>query len=163
MNIWLPIVTNIIIAALLVCGIFVGKKNGWISQLVKIGVSCAAGVGIYFLTPVITNALCKIPAFVKLCVQIPSFGLALNSLLYLVLFMFVYGITCLICRLVRKSKENKNKIKTVKVKRVKTKKTKADRKLARENKKLLRRQLREKRKPWCCNGIDCWICSIYAI
>ena len=36
MNIWLPIITNTLIALIIVAGIFVGKRNGWKLQLSKL-------------------------------------------------------------------------------------------------------------------------------
>lgn len=149
MNIWLPIITNVIIAALLICGIFVGKKNGWVSQLVKLVVSCGAGVGIYFLSPVLTTLLCRVPFILNLVGTVPFAIQALNSLVYLVLFMIVYALVSLVMRLIRNRQKKTNVVKTVKVKSPKQKhvrKTKEERRLARENRKLRRKQIREQRK-----------------
>ena len=148
MNIWLPIITNIIIAALLVCGVFVGKKNGWVSQLVKLVVSCGAGVGIYFLSPVLTNFLCRIPFMTKIVTDAIMYS-ALNSLIYVLLFVIVYALVSLVMRLIRKHKKREDKVKKVKVKKVKSKrvrKTKEERRLARENRRLIRKQKREEAK-----------------
>lgn len=149
MNIWLPIITNVIIAALLVCGVFVGKKNGWVSQLVKLVVSCGAGVGIYFLSPVLTKLLCKIPFILKLVGTVPFALQALNSLIYFLLFIIVYAIVSLVMRVIRKNKNNTTKVKVVKIKAPKQKhvrKTKEERRLARENRRLRRKQMIEKAK-----------------
>ena len=88
MNIWLPIITNLIMLGILVAGIFVGKKNGWKVELSKLIIMLGVGVGLYFLAPVITNALLSIETLVQAQLQIPYLVPAIiNSLIIFVLFI----------------------------------------------------------------------------
>ena len=57
MNIWLPIITNVIIALIVIAGIFVGKKNGFALEFGKLILLAGATVGCYFLLPVVTPLL----------------------------------------------------------------------------------------------------------
>ena len=90
MNIWLPIITNLIMLGILIAGIFVGKKNGWKVELSKLIIMLGVGVGLYFLAPVITK------------LQIPYLVPAINSLIIFVLFMVVYMIVSLIASAIHK-------------------------------------------------------------
>lgn len=146
MNIWLPIITNLIILGILVAGIFVGKKNGWKIELSKFILSAATIVGLYFLCPIVTKALLGIEAIMQICLQIPYFAVAINSIVYLVLFLFVYMIISLICGAIRRHQINKqlNTVKAIKIKR--TKGQKIDRKSARQVKRENHKRFKEQRR-----------------
>lgn len=137
MNIWLLIITNLIMLGILVAGIFVGKKNGWKVELSKLIIMLGIGVGLYFLAPVITNALLSIETLVQAQLQIP----AINSLIIFVLFMVVYMIVSLIASAIHKKVVAKqNGIAYIKIK------GKGNGKINRANRKEFRRRIKEARK-----------------
>lgn len=137
MNIWLPIITNLIMLGILVAGIFVGKKNGWKVELSKLIIMLGVGVGLYFLAPVITNALLSIETLVQAQLQIP----AINSLIIFVLFMIVYMIVSLIASAIHKKVVAKqNGIAYIRLK------GKGNGKINRANKREFRRRIKEARK-----------------
>lgn len=138
MNIWLPIITNLIMLGILVAGIFVGKKNGWKIELSKLIIMLGVGVGLYFLAPVITNALLSID---QAQLQIPYLEPAINSLIIFVLFMIVYMIVSLIASAIHKKVVAKqNGIAYIKLK------GKGNGKINRANRKEFRRRIKEARK-----------------
>lgn len=140
MNIWLPIITNLIMLGILVAGIFVGKKNGWKVELSKLIIMLGVGVGLYFLAPVITNALLSIETLVQ--AQIPYLVPAIiNSLIIFVLFMIVYMIVSLIASAIHKKVVAKqNGIAYIKLK------GKGNGKINRANKREFRRRIKEAKK-----------------
>lgn len=144
MNIWLPIITNLIMLGILVAGIFVGKKNGWKVELSKLIIMLGVGVGLYFLAPVITNALLSIKTLktlVQAQPQIPYLVPAINSLIIFVLFMIVYMIVSLIASAINKKVVAKqNGIAYIKLK------GKGNGKINRANRKEFRRRIKEARK-----------------
>lgn len=142
MNIWLPIITNLIMLGILVAGIFVGKKNGWKVELSKLIIMLGVGVGLYFLAPVITNALLSIETLVQAQLQIPYLVPAIiNSLIIFVLFMIVYMIVSLIASAIHKKVVAKqNGIAYIKLK------GRGNGKINRANRKEFRRRIKEARK-----------------
>ena len=141
MNIWLPIITNLIMLGILIAGIFVGKKNGWKVELSKLIIMLGVGVGLYFLAPVITNALLSIETLVQAQLQIPYLVPAINSLIIFVLFMIVYMIVSLIASAIHKKVVAKqNGIVYIKLK------GKGNGKINRANRKEFRRRIKEARK-----------------
>lgn len=142
MNIWLPIITNLIMLGILVAGIFVGKKNGWKVELSKLIIMLGVGVGLYFLAPVITNALLLIETLVQAQLQIPYLVPAIiNSLIIFVLFMIVYMIVSLIASAIHKKVVAKqNGIAYIKLK------GRGNGKINRANRKEFRRRIKEARK-----------------
>lgn len=140
MNIWLPIITNLIILGILVAGIFVGKKNGWKVELSKLIIMLGIGVGLYFLAPVITNALLSIEQ-AQLQIPYPYLVPAINSLIIFVLFMVVYMIVSLIASAIHKKVVAKqNGIAYIRLK------GKGNGKINRANRKEFRRRIKEARK-----------------
>lgn len=141
MNIWLPIITNLIMLGILVAGIFVGKKNGWKVELSKLIIMLGVGVGLYFLAPVITNALLSIETLDQAQPQIPYLEPAINSLIIFVLFMVVYMIVSLIASAIHKKVVAKqNGIAYIKLK------GKGNGKINRANKREFRRRIKEAKK-----------------
>lgn len=146
MNIWLPIITNLIILGILIAGIFVGKKNGWKLELSKFVFVAASIVGLYFLSPIITKALFTIEFIQQLFIALPTITMvyAINSLVYLVSFLVVYTIISIIIKAIRNHLINK-KVAIIKTKKVKGKKAdkKALRKVKHENRKRIREQKKQ--------------------
>lgn len=141
MNIWLPIITNLIMLGILVAGIFVGKKNGWKVELSKLIIMLGVGVGLYFLAPVITNALLSIETLVQAQLQIHYLVQAINSLIIFVLFMIIYIIVSLIASAIHKKVVAKqNGIAYIRLK------GKGNGKINRANKREFRRRIKEAKK-----------------
>lgn len=139
MNIWLPIITNVVIALILLTGIFVGSKNGWKFELCKLFLIIGIGVGCYFLQPVITN-LFKIDMPKEI----------LGSSVYLALFIVSYAIVSIIVSAIRyvtktKSLENINSAKRIKIKGIDRKTTRQLRREERAYRKL-HKEIRELKK-----------------
>lgn len=145
MNIWLPIITNLIMLGILVAGIFVGKKNGWKIELSKLVIMLGVAVGIYFLAPIITTpivtTLANGQSIAEIMIHIPYMIQGINSLIMFLLFIIIYGILSLICSAIaNKVAKKQNSITYIKLK------GKGNGKLNRQNKKLYRKQIREARK-----------------
>lgn len=145
MNIWLPIITNLIMLGILVAGIFVGKKNGWKIELSKLVIMLGVAVGIYFLAPIITTpivtALANGQSIAEIMIHMPYMIRAINSLIMFLLFIIIYGILSLICSAIaNKVAKKQNNITYIKLK------GKGNGKLNRQNKKLYRKQIREAKK-----------------
>lgn len=141
MNIWLPIITNLIMLGILVTGIFVGKKNGWKVELSKLIIMLGVGVGLYFLAPVITNALLSIKTLKTLVQAQPQIPYLVPAIIIFVLFMIVYMIVSLIASAINKKVVAKqNGIAYIKLK------GKGNGKINRANRKEFRRRIKEARK-----------------
>lgn len=142
MNIWLPIITNLIIALIITAGVFVGKNNGWKIELGKLFFSCGAAVGAYFLAPVITNALISIDGIAQIANTVNLGIVALNSLMVTASFLIFYGLISLTALII---KINVDRIKhkgmnIAKVKRARGIDRKTDRALRKQEKKLAKMQ-----------------------
>lgn len=147
-NIWLPIVVNVLIAMIMVAGIFIGRKNGVKYELLKLLVVCALCVGTYFLSPILTNLVIKIKFIGDAIAAGVITAAIVKSLVILVSFLLVYLIATLIFKCVRKAIHKKefagvkaagvkNSARPAKVKGL----TKADtRKLKKQNKELKKAQ-----------------------
>lgn len=101
MNIILPICANLVILAILIIGIFVGRKNGFKYEFIKLFILLASCAGLYFLSPILTDTLLKIEAVQSIGAYITNFAAVLNSAIYLVLFLIVYFIVCQIIGVIR--------------------------------------------------------------
>lgn len=138
MNIYLPIISNVIILAILVAGLFIGRKNGWATQLLKLGFVVASGVGAYFLAPVIAGLFVKIELLATMMsiktIMAISFGL-----IVLVAYILLEIIYAIVKAIIKRKKENKVKVKVMKVKSL-------DKKAARDIRKRERKTRRENRK-----------------
>ena len=144
MGIYLPIITNIVIALVLLTGIFVGAKNGWKIELSKLILTIGGLVGCYFLQPTVTAWVSGFEFLAK----VPT--LILSSSVYTILFILVYLIISLILSIIKKATSTKeiqgiNGAKRVKVKGFDKKTTK---KLRKEDKKFrkLNREVKQLRK-----------------
>ena len=144
MNIILPIITNLITIAIIIAGIFIGKRNGFGISLSKFILLVGACIGSYFLVPLITNLLIQIE-FINELMILPYSAEILNSLVLLILTMIFYLIITLICKLitshVKYEDENINIAKPAKIKGLSRKETKQ---LRKEQRKLRQLQLKEK-------------------
>lgn len=101
MNIWLPIVTNVLAALIVVLGIFEGRKNGFGLQWIKALFLCGAAVGVHLLSPIVTNLLVKIPVIAQFTALTTSFKPALNSVVYVILFLLAYLIVSRVITIIR--------------------------------------------------------------
>lgn len=145
MNIYLPIISNIIIALILIAGIFVGRKNGWKLELIKLLVLVGSVVGLYFLNPIIASSLANIE-FCKTIISLSS-EVTFKSLCLSTEFIIIYSIISIIILIIRK---NCRKIKTAKIEKINSAKSiksrKERRKEAKQFKKLHTKQISKKSK-----------------
>lgn len=137
MNIILPICANLVILALLITGIFVGKRNGFKYEFIKFIILSASIVGLFFLSPVITNLLFKLDFINTLASQVSYLSQAFNSIIFLILFLITYMFICLIIRAIRHHEIKKNALGVNVAKRTKVKGI--DRKTSRQLKRDERR------------------------
>ena len=153
-NIWLPIVVNLLILGIMVAGVLVGRKYGFKVEAIKTIILCGLGVGIYFLSPIIVGALLHIEFLAQAVISGVISIASIKLLVIYLLFMIVYGIVSLIIRLIVNKKLNKglkvNRAKEVKargINRAETAKLRKEqrrfRKIAKKNNKKL---LKENRK-----------------
>ena len=148
MNIWLPIVVNSVILGILLGGLFIGKKKGFLYEFLKLIFVAGAGVGLYFLNPILVNLVLRIP-IIQTLIDGEVITLAILKSLTLVLaFVLADVILTGIFAIVRKIAYGKNHVKANTAKPVKIKGiTKAEtRSLRKEHKHLVKEQKREERK-----------------
>ena len=109
-NVWLPIVVNVLILGIMVAGAFIGIKNGFLYELLKLVTLCGSVVGIYFLNPIVANLLVKIP-FVEHFIAEGLCTLELiRAVSFVLLFIFVYIITTIIFKIIKKTRAKKTKV-----------------------------------------------------
>ena len=146
MNIWLPIITNVIIALIVIAGIFVGKKNGFALEFGKLILLAGATVGCYFLLPVVTPLLLKIE-FINELMVLPYSKAILNSITLLILFILSYLLISIICKLIAnhslQERDSINMAKPIKVRGLDRKQSRALRKEQKRLRKLRRKHLRK--------------------
>ena len=151
MNIWLPIVTNLIIVLGLVIGTIIGKNAGWKVQLSKLILILGSCVGIYYLAPMITKSLLKVEEIKLLCSEIVGLELAFNSIVFLMLYMFIYSVITIIVNSINKhcidNKRGINVAKRIRMKGIDRNTTRELRREERKVKKLARKEaIRNRRK-----------------
>ena len=141
MGVYLPIITNIVIALVLFTGLFVGAKNGWKIELSKLILTFGGLIGCHFLQPIVTA---YVSGF-EFLANVPT--AILTSSVYSILFILTYLIVSLILSIIKKAASTKqiqgiNGAKKVKVKGFDKKTTK---KLRKEEKRF-NKQNREKKQ-----------------
>lgn len=150
-NIWLPIVVNVLVLGIMVAGAIIGKKNGFLYELLKLVVLCGCGVGIYFLNPIVVNLIIQIPFINNFITQ----GLCTIELVkafsFVILFITTDIIVTIIFKIVKHCK-NKNRVKTVFVNTAKPAKIqginkKETRRLNKEQKKINKQNKKLNKKP----------------
>lgn len=149
-NIWLPIVVNVLILGILVAGAFIGKKNGFLYEILKLVILCSCGVGLYFLNPIVANLLTQIPFISKFIAN----GLCTIELVkafsFVLLFIITDIIVTIIFKIVKHCK-NKNTVKSAFVNTAKPTKIqginkKETRRLNKEQHRLARERKRQEKK-----------------
>jgi len=164
-NIWLPIVVNVLILGIMVAGAFIGRKNGFLYELLKLVTLCGCGVGIYFLNPIVANKVAGISFIHKFIEQ----GLAtvelVKAMTFVLLFILIYIIITIIFKIIKKAHDKKNKVevkslngkrfintaKPAKIHGLNRKETrrlnKEQRRLARERRKQEKELIKASKKP----------------
>lgn len=100
MDIILPIVMNLVLLAIVICGIYVGKKNGIRLEFIKWILVLCDLIGAYFLIPIAKDLLLKIPTLNTLASGINS--QLVSSVVFLGVFLLIYILICLICLIIKK-------------------------------------------------------------
>ena len=145
-NVWLPIVVNVLILGIMVAGAFIGIKNGFLYELLKLVTLCGSVVGIYFLNPIVANLLVKIP-FVEHFIAEGLCTLELiRAVSFVLLFIFVYIITTIIFKIIKKTRAKKTKVEVKALNGKKFINTAKPAKISGLNKKETRRLNKEQHK-----------------
>ena len=100
MDIILPIVMNLVLLAIVICGIYIGKKNGIRLEFIKWILVLCDLIGAYFLTPIAKDLLLKIPTLNTLASGINS--QLVSSVVFLGVFLLIYILICLTCLIIKK-------------------------------------------------------------
>lgn len=141
MNIWLPIITNLVILGIIIAGAFAGRKHTFKYELGKLIVVCGAGVGLYFLMPSVMKLAEKIPFVAKLiAIDAACVKLTLLAALFLIAYIIVSIIFRAVSISYRKKMVNKSIALANKAKRVKP------RGMTKEDNRALKRKEKELRK-----------------
>lgn len=140
MNIWLPIIVNLFIASFLVVGAFIGRKNGWKYELIKLLTMCAFGVGIYFLSPIISALTLKISFINNLVFNGLITMSIINSIVIVLLFSLIYLLVSLVFRAIRNSGDKRHTSNRAKVAKIKGINREETRKLRKEQRKFRKEQ-----------------------
>ena len=147
-NIWLPIIVNILILGIMVAGVVIGKKNGGAHELIKLGALCIASIGIYFLSPIFTNLLLKI-GFVSQLLEHDLISVAvIKSIAIILLFVIAYILITILLKVAKKINKNRATLniryaKPAKIVGLDTKETK---RLRKEHKQMQKAQRKEQKK-----------------
>ena len=100
-NIALPIISNVIIAMLLVAGCLVGKRNGWKIELGKFIALCVCGVATYFLTPLLANILLADSAVLSFVEGLGLTSAVVSSTCFTTIFVLFYLLVTIIALAIR--------------------------------------------------------------
>lgn len=137
MSIWLPLITNLVITIILCTGIIVGVKRGFRCELIKLLFLLGAGVGCYFLTPILSNLVLKIQFINEFATML---DFSINSIVFMLEILICYLLISIIINNISKcivvGRKNYNKAKRVKLKGLSRKDTKE----LRRQEKLFRKQ-----------------------
>ena len=139
MSIALPIISNILIAALLVLGFFIGKNNGWKKQLIKSILVIGAAVGMYFLTPIVANALLQIEFITSTLINTPQLLVLFRPIVYVVLTILFYLVITAVMAIIFAIIKRAKKEKVVKQKKVNMAKSVKLTKIEKANRRKIRR------------------------
>lgn len=166
-NVIVAVACNVVAALILMSGIFSSIRDGWKVTLIKLGLTLSGGVGAYFLTPVVSDALCELEGvseFLGTTGKGISTG-TLNSCIFLILFMLFYVVVLMTCVTVRhfliKKLRNK-KLNKLKMKRAKSINPRAEKMAVKAEWKALKLKYNEQ-KRWYCSLISGFIGAIVAV
>lgn len=164
-NIIVAVICDLIAALVLVSGIFTAKSNGLKVTLVKLFGAAGGLVGAYFVTPVFSNLLYSVEKVPELFAQIGISNGSINSCIFMLFFMIVYGFTLIVCSIVRhvliKKLQNK-KVNKAKLKRAKSINPRAEKAVKNAEWKAAKGLYKEKRK-WYTQLIACFLGVVIAV
>lgn len=121
-SIIVAIACNLIVALILVSGIFNALHNGVRINLIKLFMTLCGGVSAYFLTPVISNKFYGIEGM-RTVLEGKISNFTINSCIFLFWFLIFYVFTLIICRIIRYciiKKLGDKKLNKLKMKRAKS-------------------------------------------
>ena len=101
LKIIVAIICNLITALVVICGILTSSKGGWRVALAKLTLTLGAGVGVYFLTPYISNKLWCIEGVSALANQLSISQATVNSCIFFVTFLLTYAFVCILCTFIK--------------------------------------------------------------
>lgn len=88
MNIWLPIITNLVIILIAAAGMIAGKRDGFKIAFTKLFILLGLGVGCYFLTPLMVGIIDIMP-FAEILSAETIFAITFASLFMIAFFIEV--------------------------------------------------------------------------
>lgn len=155
-NIWLPIITNLIIVSIITIGVLAGKKHGAVHELIKLLTILVCGTGLYFVMPLLYTEIFKI-SFVQQLLSLEFATVELVKAICLTAsFLIVYTLISLVFFCISKAKAKKqpkiqtlpgrkyvNSAQLVKVNGVNKKETK---KLRKEQKKFIKERKKQEKE-----------------
>lgn len=169
-NITVAVLCNLVAAMILVSGIFSGIKNGWKVSLVKLFLTAGSLVGVYFLTPTLSDKLLGIAVEGRTLgsIIIPNYlslG-SVNSVIFTALFLAFYALTLFTCKiikicLVNKLKDKKeNKAKMIRAKSINPR---AERMAIREARRQLRLKYQKMKNRFWSKFFGCFVSIIISV
>ena len=143
MNIWLPIVTNVILAVIALSGI-IGRKQGWALNFTRLICFVGACIGMWYLTPTVANALMGLSFIAPVEDMLPFY----DSIIFTSLCLICFALISLVCHLIYKDVIVIKRINFAKVKRAKGIDKKADREIRKEERKArqIEKELKQRSK-----------------
>ena len=169
-NIIVAVACNLVAVMILVSGIFSGIKNGWKVSLVKLFLTAGSLVGVYFLTPTLSDKLLGIAVEGRTLgsIIIPNYlslG-SVNSVIFTALFLAFYAFILFVCKIVKiclvnslkDKKENK-----AKMIRAKSINPKAERMARRAAKKQLKLEYQQMKNRFWSGFFGCFIGIIISV
>lgn len=149
MDIILTIISNALIAIVLLLGVFVGIKNEWKISLTKLILTLGIGVGLYFLNPILVNSVSKIPFINNLLAANMITLITLKSCVFALAFLVLFGLLTLILCIIR---HHRNEVRILKaqngvlINRAKALDKNIEKTLKKEAKKLEKQKRKEIKK-----------------
>ena len=146
-NIWLPIIINALILGILVSGIVIGKRNGVVYELVKLGSVLLLSGLVVLLSPAVTNLVIKI-GFIQTLLADGFVTMSLIKAVSIVLlFLIGFVLITIILKIVKRIIENRAAVRVQYAKPAKIVglNPKETRRLRKEQKQLDKKQHKEKK------------------
>lgn len=168
-DIIVAVLCNLVAAMILVSGIFSGINHGLKISLIKLFLTAGSLVGVYFLTPTLSDKLLGIAVDSETLgsLIIPNYlSLAsVNSVIFTILFLAFYAFILFVCKVVeicmintlKNKKENK-----VKMLRAKSINPRAERLARRAAKKQLKAQYQQMKNKFWSKFFGCFVSIIIA-
>ena len=174
------IICNLVALLVIICGLINGARNSWKVSLIRFLLVIAGGVGIFFLNPIVTEAVGKIMLSKAENITVAQFlmgdvargidgiGMSLasfNSIFFTLLVLVWYGIVSIVCKIVRHAlikSYRHDKANKAKAKRARSINPKAEKKAKKARWKALQKEYKDNNKKFK-KFISCILSFITAV